>query len=176
MPIVMNAMDSILTYENETFDTRELYNVLGFSTVPTDRELEAKIIQMIQKYSYYEDSTEYESDKSLYWFFHKVYDFFFATVSKEGFEEEKKEEEEEDDDRVSVEHISTQPTPIDIDELSNKTKAQLQAAQAEKAKADAQVAKLNELRKASGQTYDTTTPTAAAPETPTFLQIGRAHV
>ena len=87
----MNAMDSVLTYENETFDTRELYNVLGFSTVPTDRELEAKIIQMIQKYSYYEDSSEYESDKSLYLFFHQVYDFFFTTVSKEGFDEEKKE-------------------------------------------------------------------------------------
>jgi hypothetical protein len=36
------------------------------------------------------------------------------------------EEEEEDDDRVSVEHVKTQPAPIDVDELSNKTKAQLQ--------------------------------------------------
>ena len=36
------------------------------------------------------------------------------------------EEEEEDDDRVSVEHVKTQPPPIDVDELSNKTKAQLQ--------------------------------------------------
>ena len=84
----MNAMDSVLTYENETFDTQELYNVLGFSTVPTDRELEAKIIQMIQKYSYYEDSSEYESDKSFYFFFHQVYDFFFTTVSSEEEESE----------------------------------------------------------------------------------------
>jgi hypothetical protein len=36
------------------------------------------------------------------------------------------EEEEEDDDRVSVEHVKAQPPPIDVDELSNKTKAQLQ--------------------------------------------------
>jgi hypothetical protein len=36
------------------------------------------------------------------------------------------EEEEEDDDRVSVEHVKAQPAPIDVDELSNKTKAQLQ--------------------------------------------------
>ena len=36
------------------------------------------------------------------------------------------EEEDEEDDRVSVEHVKTQPAPIDIDELSNKTKAQLQ--------------------------------------------------
>jgi len=36
------------------------------------------------------------------------------------------EEDEEEDDRVSVEHIKVQPPPIDIDELSNKTKAQLQ--------------------------------------------------
>lgn len=39
---------------------------------------------------------------------------------------EVEEDEEEDDDRVSVEHIKVQPPPIDIDELSNKTKAQLQ--------------------------------------------------
>jgi len=36
------------------------------------------------------------------------------------------EEDDEEDDRVSVEHIKVQPPPIDIDELSNKTKAQLQ--------------------------------------------------
>lgn len=35
-------------------------------------------------------------------------------------------DEEDDDDRVSVEHVKAQPAPIDIDELSNKTKAQLQ--------------------------------------------------
>lgn len=35
-------------------------------------------------------------------------------------------DEDDDDDRVSVEHVKTQPAPIDVDELSNKTKAQLQ--------------------------------------------------
>jgi hypothetical protein len=37
-----------------------------------------------------------------------------------------KEEDDEEDDRISVEHISTEPEPIDIDDLSNKTKSQLQ--------------------------------------------------
>jgi hypothetical protein len=35
-------------------------------------------------------------------------------------------DEDDDDDRVSVEHVKTQPAPIDVDELNNKTKAQLQ--------------------------------------------------
>ena len=51
-------------------------------------------------------------------------------VKKEDVQEvdlpEVDEDEEDEDDRVSVEHVKTQPAPIDIDELSNKTKAQLQ--------------------------------------------------
>ena len=35
-------------------------------------------------------------------------------------------DEDDEDDRVSVEHVKAQPAPIDVDELSNKTKAQLQ--------------------------------------------------
>ena len=51
-------------------------------------------------------------------------------VKKEDVQEvdlpEVDEAEDDEDDRVSVEHVKTQPAPIDVDELSNKTKAQLQ--------------------------------------------------
>ena len=63
----------------------ELYQRLGFSFPPSDRELEIKIVSMIQKYSDQGD----QPTPILHTFFNNVYDHFVdidqRTDSIEGF-------------------------------------------------------------------------------------------
>jgi hypothetical protein len=76
------------------YTDRELLNILSL-TSPTDRELEARIIQMIHKYNSAAGATAEKYQK----FFKDVYDRFFDVES----DDEEEEEEEEDDD--TPEHV-----------------------------------------------------------------------
>ena len=78
-------MTDCFVFENESFTTDELFQQLGFSTYPTDRELEAKLIMHLRKYN---QSME-ENHQRLFRFFTAVYDFFF--------EQEEEELEKEDE-------------------------------------------------------------------------------
>ena len=66
-------------YDIKNYDEDDLFRMLDLNS-PTDRELEAKIIQTIDKYS----SIESEEGKKLKKFFDDVYNFFF-TKNIEGF-------------------------------------------------------------------------------------------
>lgn len=83
-------MDNNL-YDIHQYSEKQLYEILDINN-PTDRELEAKIIQMINKY----DAMENETGNKMVLFFQKVYDYFFGEdddndegdegETKEGFE------------------------------------------------------------------------------------------
>ena len=68
-------------YNIEKYKDEDLYDMLDINN-PTDRELETKIVIMINKYS----EMEGQDAKNLKNFFERVYDHFF--------------DEEEDEDRV----------------------------------------------------------------------------
>ena len=75
------------TYEVNNYSDEQLYDILDMNH-PTDRELEAKIIQMMRKY----ENIPTEIGKKLYTFFDNMYKRFFDTDSDdenliEGFEE-----------------------------------------------------------------------------------------
>ena len=84
-------MTDCFVFENESFTTDELFQQLGFSTYPTDRELEAKLIMHLRKYN---QSME-ENHQRLFRFFTAVYDFFFEQ------EEEELEKEDETEKRTT---------------------------------------------------------------------------
>lgn len=63
-------------YENQFFSLQDIHRLLGFSTTPTDRELEAKIIMFMRKYNGYNSGSD---NKRLYDFFDKLYDHLFYT-------------------------------------------------------------------------------------------------
>ena len=73
-------------YENQFFSLQDVYRILGFSTTPTDRELEAKIISFMRKYNGYNSDSD---DRRLYDFFDRLYDHLFDTEEQddvvEGF-------------------------------------------------------------------------------------------
>ena len=58
-------------YDIRKYTDTELYNILDISN-PTDRELEARIIHLIQKYT----NMQNESGNNLAIFFQKIYDRF----------------------------------------------------------------------------------------------------
>lgn len=71
----------VFFFENQSFSLQDIYRILGFSTTPTDRELEAKIIMFIRKYNgHYSGNDEVLSGdvQRLYRFFDKLYDHFFV--------------------------------------------------------------------------------------------------
>ena len=71
------------TYNVNKYSDEELYEILDMNN-PTDRELEAKIIQMLNKY----ETITTDVGKQLYTFFDNIYKRFFATESDdetEGF-------------------------------------------------------------------------------------------
>ena len=75
------------TYEVNNYSDEQLYDILDMNH-PTDRELEAKIIQMMRKY----ENIPTEIGRQLYTFFDNMYKRFFDTDSDdenliEGFEE-----------------------------------------------------------------------------------------
>ena len=75
-------------FDNQGFTETELYQKLGFSTYPSDRELEAKIIMYIRKYN----GLDGESNLRLFDFFNKVYEFFFENKQEEWGEDNEEKE------------------------------------------------------------------------------------
>jgi hypothetical protein len=75
-------MDPTTLYDIDRYTDEQLYNILNLSA-PTDNELEAKILQMIRKYS----NIQNDSGVRLARFFNQVYDRFFDTdeTITEGF-------------------------------------------------------------------------------------------
>ena len=62
------------TYNVGDFTDVELYSLLELSPTPTDNELEARIIQMLQRHMYLRT----ESGKQLFKFFKDIYEHFFV--------------------------------------------------------------------------------------------------
>ena len=69
-------------YDIRAYNDKELLNILGLVS-PSDRELEAKLIEMIRRYSFIRTN----AGKKLYKFFTDIYDHFFETPN-EGEEDE----------------------------------------------------------------------------------------
>jgi hypothetical protein len=69
-------------YDTNKYTDQQLYDILDMNN-PTDRELEAKIIHLINKY----ENMQNESGDQLALFFHRIYDRFFNTEDTiEGFQ------------------------------------------------------------------------------------------
>ena len=69
------------TYNVNKYTNEELYEILDMNN-PTDRELEAKIIQMLNKY----ENITTDVGKNLYTFFDNIYKRFFTTDSDDEIE------------------------------------------------------------------------------------------
>ena len=69
-------------YDVSVYNDEELLNILGLVS-PTDRELEAKLIEMIRRYSFIRTA----AGKQLYKFFIDIYEHFFETPMDEDEEE-----------------------------------------------------------------------------------------
>ena len=108
-------------YDVESYTDEELITILDLVN-PTDRELEAKIIMSINKYS---------EDPTLSLFFEKIYDHFFETIENEDEHEQDYEidtserheetEESEDDNR---DQTKTNKKGSLIEGLSNRAKTE----------------------------------------------------
>jgi len=83
-------------YDVNKYTDKQLYDILDMNN-PTDRELEAKIIHLINKYS----NMQNESGYQLALFFQNIYDHFFGDSNIEGFED------------------SSTPNPLSITDASN---------------------------------------------------------
>ena len=80
-------------FDVSKYSDAELYNILDISN-PTDRELEARIIHLIRKYS----NMQNDSGNMLARFFTDIYNHFFQ---EENENEESKDEEKEPDQNIS---------------------------------------------------------------------------
>jgi len=68
-------------YNVNKYTDEQIYEILDMNN-PTDRELEAKIIQMIRKY----ENVPSDIGKQLYTFFDNIYKRFFSTESDDEIE------------------------------------------------------------------------------------------
>jgi len=73
-----------MSYNVSDYNDRELWTLLGFSTQPTDRELEAKIIQQIKNYQSIYKTFKTSDSLKLAQFFQDIYTHFFD-VSESDF-------------------------------------------------------------------------------------------
>lgn len=80
-----------MSYNVNDYTDAELFNILDLHPYPTDRELEAKIIQLIRKY----ETIGNNSADELSQFFRDIYARFFDIEDEEDEEEEEKEKEKE---------------------------------------------------------------------------------
>jgi hypothetical protein len=101
----MNSM-----YNVDKYTDQELYTILDLQN-PSDRELEAKIIQMIHKYIEIQTSDA----KELAYFFQKIYERFF-------YEEENMHEKEEEIIRENIRSTLFEQPPISSEIVSNDGK------------------------------------------------------
>lgn len=90
------------TYKVTDFTDTELFSLLELSSNPTDNELEARIIQMLQRHMYLRT----ESGRQLFQFFKDIYEHFFVVV-KEG---ENMPEYEADNTLEELENMNFDPT------------------------------------------------------------------
>ena len=90
--------DDATMYDVSTYTDVELFNILDVDS-PTDRELEAKIIFLINKYKNIQNA----SGDQLADFFEKIYRRFFEADEEEGMENFA---DEEDDDAEGFANIS----------------------------------------------------------------------
>ena len=65
-------------YAISNYSREDLYNILELSS-PTDSELEAKIIQLMQKYK----NGNNEESETMLGFFSEIYEYFFKTNADE---------------------------------------------------------------------------------------------
>ena len=94
------------SYDINQYTDSQLYSILDMDN-PTDRELEAKIIHLIDKY----ENMQTESGDNLAIFFHNIYDHFFNEDETEGFQNQA-------NDDTTNEGIDIKSNP---DKISTKT-------------------------------------------------------
>ena len=115
-------------YNISRYTDAELYNILDI-TNPTDRELEARILSLVRKYT----NIQNEDGKKLRKFFENIYDHFFENDNEDEDEyEEDNEEKKEGFSNMNVDYAKiakeTTPTPSKDDDKksdSKKTTSQL---------------------------------------------------
>ena len=92
-------------YNIDTYTDQECFEVLNLNN-PSDRELEMKILQFMDKYE--------NKSKRLYRFFESMYDRFFTEEEDaiEGFESDMKEQPREPDQKTSPQTIGNSTTTI----------------------------------------------------------------
>jgi hypothetical protein len=104
-------------YDINTYTDEQLYNILNVSE-PTDNELEARILQMIRRYS----NIQNEAGDQLARFFNQVYDHFFDT-SEDDANEHHPPSQIEGFDTLSY-NMNTK-TPIDTTNIRKPTTAEI---------------------------------------------------
>lgn len=105
-----NSRDEAKMYDVSTYTDKELFNILDLDT-PTDRELEARIIFLIRKYSNIQNA----SGDQLTSFFEQIYNRFFLsdeTENDEGVVEELDEGFENIQEGLSNQDVTKLTTPI----------------------------------------------------------------
>jgi hypothetical protein len=101
-------------YDISKYTDKELYDILDL-TNPSDRELEAKIIHMINKYA----NMQNESGYKLAIFFQNIYNHFFDITENDN--ETRQDDENQDDEPIQegLENMNTKKQSIDITNSSN---------------------------------------------------------
>jgi hypothetical protein len=96
-------------YDVDNYTDAQLYDILDMNS-PTDRELEAKIIHLINKYA----NMQTESGNQLATFFENIYKRFFSDAESlvEGFESEKEKEKETKKTKTDTLQISQPKSDI----------------------------------------------------------------
>jgi len=94
-------------YNVNNYSDAELFEMLDLMN-PSDRELEAKILMMLDKYS-----DKNEKDPQFYTFFENIYNRFFETADQEEEEEEEEEEEYsyQEEEQTMVEGFASKGNP-----------------------------------------------------------------
>lgn len=107
--IPARKMEDAYNVDNYTDD--ELYNILQLNPNPTDSELEAKIIQILQRHMYIRTSL----GKKLFDFYKSIYERFFNVKKLEELEEDNFDQEKVEEDKTKLEQR------INKEEPNNKT-------------------------------------------------------
>lgn len=113
------------SYDINQYTDAQLYSILDMNN-PTDRELEAKIIHLINKY----ENMQTESGDKLAFFFHNIYNHFFNDDETEGFENPSnntKEDSKANDDttnegidiKSNPDKISTKPLGYESQQITS---------------------------------------------------------
>ena len=107
------------TYKVEDFTDLELYSLLELSSTPTDNELEARIIQMLQRHMYLRT----HSGKQLFQFFKDIYEHFFdmkknTQSTEDDFDNMLEELEKMNYDPQSEKAKRQQPNNVELSQIA----------------------------------------------------------